>query len=169
ADKAGLTSVEARLEVYKKNEDVFKDDIKILKLDVMFRDKAITKLRQNFEKAEKERDDLKLTLEKFKGSSKNLSRLLDSQQCDKSKTGLGELYAPKPDLVFADEHVVSESATSLPSIAKSEVKIGESKLKTVCEPIIEDWVSDIEDENEIETKEKVNVTEVNVVEVNVVD
>nr|GEX09678.1 hypothetical protein [Tanacetum cinerariifolium] len=89
AYKAGLESVEARLEVYKKNEAVFKDDIKILKLDVMFRDKAITELRQKFEKAKKERDDLKLTLEKFKGSSKNLSRLLDSQQSDKSKTGLG--------------------------------------------------------------------------------
>nr|GEV51791.1 ribonuclease H-like domain-containing protein [Tanacetum cinerariifolium] len=90
AYKAGLESVEARLEVYKKNEAIFKEEIKILKLDVMFKDKAIIELRQKFEKAEKERDDLKHTLEKFKGSSKNLSTLLDSQQCDKSKTGLGE-------------------------------------------------------------------------------
>nr|GEZ73182.1 hypothetical protein [Tanacetum cinerariifolium] len=52
-------------------------------------DKAIIELRQKFEKVEKERDNLILTLEKFEGSSKNLSRLLDSQQCDKSKTGLG--------------------------------------------------------------------------------
>nr|GEX28596.1 hypothetical protein [Tanacetum cinerariifolium] len=89
AYKAGLASVEARLEVYKKNETIFKDDIKILKLDVMLRDKAITKLRKKFEKAEKERDDLKLTLEKFESSSKNLSRLIDSQQSDKFKTGLG--------------------------------------------------------------------------------
>nr|GEX66793.1 ribonuclease H-like domain-containing protein [Tanacetum cinerariifolium] len=49
----------------------------------------------------------------------------------------------KPDLVFADEHVVSESVTSLPSISKSKVKTSESKLKTVSEPIIKDWVSDI--------------------------
>nr|GEU41206.1 putative ribonuclease H-like domain-containing protein [Tanacetum cinerariifolium] len=89
AYKASLASVEARLEVYKKNEAVFEDDIKILKLDVMLRDKVITELRQKFEKAKKEKDDLKLTLEKFKGSSKNLSRLLDSQQSDKSKTNLG--------------------------------------------------------------------------------
>nr|GFA86395.1 ribonuclease H-like domain-containing protein [Tanacetum cinerariifolium] len=52
-------------------------------------DKAITELRLKFEKAKKERDDLKLTFEKFESSSKNLSRLLDSQQSDKSKTGLG--------------------------------------------------------------------------------
>nr|GEV93009.1 hypothetical protein [Tanacetum cinerariifolium] len=89
AYKAGLESVEARLEVYKKNEAIFEDDIKILKLDIMFRDKAITELRQKFEKAKIERDDLKLTLEKFEGLSKNLSKLLDSQQSDKSKTGLG--------------------------------------------------------------------------------
>nr|GEU74286.1 hypothetical protein [Tanacetum cinerariifolium] len=90
AYKAGLESVKARLEVYQKNETVFTDNIKILKLDVMLRDKAITELRQKFEKAKKERADLKLSLEK-------------------------ELHAPKPDLVFADEHVVSESVTSLPA------------------------------------------------------
>nr|GEW46794.1 hypothetical protein [Tanacetum cinerariifolium] len=77
AYKACLESVEARPEVYKKNKIVFEDDIKILKLDVMFIDKAITELRQKFKKAKKERDDLKLTLEKFKDSLKNLSRLLD--------------------------------------------------------------------------------------------
>nr|GEY58185.1 putative ribonuclease H-like domain-containing protein [Tanacetum cinerariifolium] len=91
-NKAGLEYVEARLEVYKKNEVVFEEDIKILKLDVMFRDKAITELRQKFKQAKKERDDLKLTLENFKGSSKNLSRLLDSQLCDKYKTGLGAIH-----------------------------------------------------------------------------
>nr|GFA06852.1 hypothetical protein [Tanacetum cinerariifolium] len=61
---------------------------------------------------------------------------------------------PRPDLVFVDEHVVSKSVTSLPGIAKSKVKTSESKLKTVSEPIIEDWVSDSEDENEIENKSK---------------
>ncbi|GJT71939.1 hypothetical protein Tco_1031225 [Tanacetum coccineum] len=43
--KACLESVEARLEVYKKNEAVFEEDIKILKLDVMLRDNALTELR----------------------------------------------------------------------------------------------------------------------------
>nr|GEW44597.1 retrovirus-related Pol polyprotein from transposon TNT 1-94 [Tanacetum cinerariifolium] len=164
AYKAGLESVEGRLEVYKKNEAVFKYEIKILKLDVMFKDKAITELRQKFKKVKKERDDLKLTLEKFKGSSKNLSRLLYSQQSNKSKTGLGydsqgfdsqvldnqvndkyntcegyhavpplhtrNFMPSKPDLVFADKHVVSESITSLPGIAKIKVKTSESKPKT---------------------------------------
>nr|GEY41792.1 hypothetical protein [Tanacetum cinerariifolium] len=96
--------------------------------------------------------------------TENLSRPLDSQQSDKSKTGLGydsqgvdsqvELHAPKPDLVFADEHVVNESVTSLSNIAKNEVKICETPLKNVRAPIIEDWVSDSEDEDEIEPESK---------------
>ncbi|GKA44460.1 hypothetical protein Tco_0737184 [Tanacetum coccineum] len=86
--KACLESVEARLVMYKKNEAVFEEDIKILKLDIMLRDNVLTELRKKFEKAEKEIDDLKLTLEKFENSSTNLSKLLDSQICDKFKSGV---------------------------------------------------------------------------------
>ncbi|GJV92404.1 ribonuclease H-like domain-containing protein [Tanacetum coccineum] len=62
AYKTGLESVEAILDVYKNNE--------------------------KFEKGEKEIDDLKLTLEKFGNSSKNLSKLLDIHVSDKFKTGV---------------------------------------------------------------------------------
>ncbi|GKB30105.1 putative ribonuclease H-like domain-containing protein, partial [Tanacetum coccineum] len=86
--KAGLESVEARLD--KKNEVVFEEDIKILKLDIKLRDNALTELRKKFEKAEKERDDLKLTLEKFGNSSKNLSKLLEIQVSDKIKTQVSD-------------------------------------------------------------------------------
>ncbi|GKE86393.1 hypothetical protein Tco_1560135, partial [Tanacetum coccineum] len=63
AYKAGLESVKARLDVYKKNKAIFEEDIKILKLDIKLRDNALIELRKKFEKVEKERDDLKLTLE----------------------------------------------------------------------------------------------------------
>nr|GEZ93057.1 hypothetical protein [Tanacetum cinerariifolium] len=66
--KIGLESVEARLVMYQKNEAVFEEDIKLLKLDVMLRDNALAELRKKFEKAKKakkERNDLKLTLDKF--------------------------------------------------------------------------------------------------------
>nr|GEV64445.1 putative ribonuclease H-like domain-containing protein [Tanacetum cinerariifolium] len=84
--KACLESVEARLVVHQQNETVFEEDIKLLKLDVMLRDNALAYLRKKFEKAEKERNDLKLTLEKFQNLSKNLSKLLESQV--NGKTGL---------------------------------------------------------------------------------
>nr|GFB89460.1 hypothetical protein [Tanacetum cinerariifolium] len=53
----------------------------------MLRDNALVEHRKKFEVAEKERDELKLTLETFQTSSKNLSKLLASQVTD--KTGLG--------------------------------------------------------------------------------
>nr|GEY28582.1 ribonuclease H-like domain-containing protein [Tanacetum cinerariifolium] len=62
-------------------------DTKILKLDVRFRDNALAQLRKKFEQAEKERDDLKLKLEKFEESSKNLTKLLNSQIDAKDKSG----------------------------------------------------------------------------------
>nr|GFA69647.1 hypothetical protein [Tanacetum cinerariifolium] len=82
--KTGLESVEARLVVYQQNENVFEEDIKLLKLAVMLRDNALVELRKKSKKAEKERDDLKLALEKLQTSFKNLSKLLESQVCDKT-------------------------------------------------------------------------------------
>ncbi|GJX45575.1 retrovirus-related pol polyprotein from transposon TNT 1-94 [Tanacetum coccineum] len=68
----------------------------------------------------------------------------------------GNFMPPKPDLVLADkdEYVFSESVTSVPAIATSEVKTSESKPKSVSEPLIEDWISDSENENEIEFKSR---------------
>ncbi|GJX48882.1 hypothetical protein Tco_0275727 [Tanacetum coccineum] len=87
--KVGLESVEARLAHYKKNEAVFEESINVLNLEVKLRDNALVENKKKLEKAEKERDELKLTLEKFQNSSKSLNNLLESQVCDKFKTGLG--------------------------------------------------------------------------------
>ncbi|GKC75885.1 ribonuclease H-like domain-containing protein [Tanacetum coccineum] len=87
--KAGLELVEARLAHYKKNESVFEESINVLKLEVKLRDTALVENKKKLEKAEKERDELKLTLEKFQNSSKFFNNLLESQVIDKFKTGLG--------------------------------------------------------------------------------
>nr|GEV68518.1 RNA-directed DNA polymerase, eukaryota, reverse transcriptase zinc-binding domain protein [Tanacetum cinerariifolium] len=67
-----------------------------------------------------------------------------------------ELHAPKPDLILADvdEYVSSESVTSVSAVATNKAKTSESKPKSLSEPLIEDWVSDSEDENETEIKSK---------------
>ncbi|GJR73856.1 hypothetical protein Tco_0086221 [Tanacetum coccineum] len=135
AYKAGLESVEARLDVYKKNEAIFEEDIKILKLDVMLRDNALTELRKKFEKAKKEKDDLKLTLEKLENSSKNLSKLLEIQVNDKLKTGVG---FDSQVINTQNEYVFNESVTCVPAVATSKVKTSESKPKSASEPLIED-------------------------------
>ncbi|GKC22634.1 hypothetical protein Tco_1024784 [Tanacetum coccineum] len=87
--KAGLRSVEDRLEHSKKNEAVFEESINVLKLKVRLRDNALVEYKMKWEKAEKERDQLQQTLEKFQNSSKSLNDLLESQVIDKFKTGLG--------------------------------------------------------------------------------
>ncbi|GJS12235.1 ribonuclease H-like domain-containing protein [Tanacetum coccineum] len=83
-----------------------------------------------------------------------LKRTLRSRISCSSPSFYWELHALKPDLIFADmnEHVVSESVTSVPTVATSEAKTSESKPKSVSEPLIEDWISDCEDENETKSK-----------------
>nr|GEU70442.1 hypothetical protein [Tanacetum cinerariifolium] len=85
--KSGLEYVEARLVVYQYNKNVFEDDIKLLKHDVMLRDNALVEIRKKFEKAKKERDEFKQSLEKFQTSSKHLNKLLESQITNKTSLG----------------------------------------------------------------------------------
>nr|GEW31930.1 ribonuclease H-like domain-containing protein [Tanacetum cinerariifolium] len=113
--KACLESVEARLLVYKQNESVFEEDIKLLKLEVHLRDNGLVSLRQTLEKSEQERDNLKLKLEKFQASSKNSTELLASQT--NAKTGLGYNSQVFTRAMFdCDDYLSSRSDESLPLI-----------------------------------------------------
>ncbi|GJX20702.1 ribonuclease H-like domain-containing protein, partial [Tanacetum coccineum] len=85
----GLESLEARIVVHEKNEAVYEEDIAFLKYDVQVKDISIKELKNQLENALKEKDDLKLKLEKFETSSKNLTKLINSQISAKDKTGLG--------------------------------------------------------------------------------
>ncbi|GJW80291.1 hypothetical protein Tco_0144266 [Tanacetum coccineum] len=105
--------------------------------EVKLRDDALVENKKKLEKAEKERDELKLTLEKFQNSSKSLNNLLESQVVDKFKTGLGynaasstaaspaverNFISRKPDLTFMDEIVKSENMNVTTIITPSNVK-----------------------------------------------
>nr|GEZ41702.1 hypothetical protein [Tanacetum cinerariifolium] len=81
--------------------------------DNELRDNALVVLRQNLKKAEQERDDLKLKLEKFQTSSKNLNELLASQTND--KTGLGYNSQVFTHVMFdCDDYLTFGSDESLP-------------------------------------------------------
>ncbi|GJT94721.1 putative ribonuclease H-like domain-containing protein [Tanacetum coccineum] len=82
-------SLEARIVVHEKNETVYEEDIAFLKYDVQVKDISIKDLKNLLEEALKEKDVLKLKLEKFKESSKNLTKLINSQISAKEKDGLG--------------------------------------------------------------------------------
>ncbi|GJY14843.1 ribonuclease H-like domain-containing protein [Tanacetum coccineum] len=142
-----LESVEARLLVYKKNESVYEEDIKVLKRDIHFREVAITKLKRKLDLAQKQKDEIQLIVGKFENSSNSLRKLIDSQIVDKYKTGLGynavpPLYTgkfmpPKPDLSFSgleefvNEPIVSEPTVKKPVVETSEAKANADKPKAV--------------------------------------
>nr|GEV96798.1 hypothetical protein [Tanacetum cinerariifolium] len=125
--KTGLEYVEARLLVYKKNEYVYEEDIKVLFCEIHLREVAITELRRRLELAQKQKDEIQLTLENFKNSSKCLSKLIDCQIVDKCKTGLGynvvpppytrNFMPPKPDLSFSGlEEFVNDPIVIEPTV-----------------------------------------------------
>ncbi|GJS95524.1 hypothetical protein Tco_0802492 [Tanacetum coccineum] len=162
AYKTSLESVEARLPVYKKNESIYEEDIKVLKREIHLREVAITEPRRKLELAQKEKDKIQLTVENFENSSKNLSKLIDYQIVDKCKTGLGYNVVPPPytgnfsplkhDLSFSGlEEFTSEPIVIKPVAENSEAKASEAKPKEVRKNngalIIEDWVSESEEED----------------------
>nr|GEY25106.1 hypothetical protein [Tanacetum cinerariifolium] len=85
----GLESLEARIVIHENNEAVYEEDIVFLKYDVQVKDISIKDLKNQLENALKEKDDLKLKLERFETSSKNLTKLINSQISVVDKTGLG--------------------------------------------------------------------------------
>nr|GEY80577.1 hypothetical protein [Tanacetum cinerariifolium] len=153
--KTGLESVEARLLVYQQNKIIFKEDIKLLKLKVQLGDNALVVLRQKFEKAEQERDDLKLKLE-------NDESLPPSPIYDRYQSGdgyhvvpppyTGTFMPPKPDLVFHNVPTDNETIHTAFNVELSPTKpdIDLSHTHRPSAPIIEDWVSDSEEDSEAE-------------------
>ncbi|GJX56120.1 ribonuclease H-like domain-containing protein [Tanacetum coccineum] len=138
--KTSLESVEARLVVFKKNESVYEEDIKLLKREIYLRDLDITELKRKLELATKEKDEIQLTIQKFENSSKNPSKLLDRQIMDNLD-----------DFVDVNESV-SESVVEKPTVETNEPKTDRKENEA---PIIEDWVSDSDEEN----VPKVNIVE----------
>nr|GEZ41763.1 hypothetical protein [Tanacetum cinerariifolium] len=136
--QTGLESIEARLLAYKQNESIFEKDIKLLKLEMQLRDNALVTLREKLEKAEQERDDLKL---KFQPS--------DGYHAVPPPY-TGTFMPPKPNLVFNTAPTAVETDhlafTVQLSLTKAEQDLSHTNRPTT--PIIKDWVSDFEDESE---------------------
>nr|GEW13233.1 reverse transcriptase domain-containing protein [Tanacetum cinerariifolium] len=135
-------------------------------------DKVLAEYTTNLEKVEKERDKLKLTLEKHQNSSKSLNTLLDSQVSDKSKAGLGykelilesfvnsfELLEKQNNRSDKGYHEVPPPLTGNYMPPKHDLRLIDEHFETESEPksvrknnfgppIIEDWHldNDIKDE-----------------------
>ncbi|GJS38269.1 hypothetical protein Tco_0563312 [Tanacetum coccineum] len=126
---------------------------------------AQTELRKKFEKAKKEKDYLKLTLEKFENSSKNLSKLLEIQVSDKFKTGVGYDSQVVDSQVFDSQvndkyktgegyHAVPPPYTGNFMPPKPNLVLADEEEYVFSESITSVLISDSEDENETEFKSK---------------
>ncbi|GKC64575.1 putative ribonuclease H-like domain-containing protein [Tanacetum coccineum] len=160
AYKSGLESVEEKLEVYKANESIYSQDIKVLKFEIKCKDIAIRELRKKLEIAQKEKDGIQFNVDKFENASKSLNKLIESQIIDNCKKGLGynavpppytgNFMPPTPDLSFTslDEFVNKTIVEN----RKSDEEVSKVVRKSNNSPIIKDWVSDSEEENVSQTK-----------------
>ncbi|GJV46752.1 ribonuclease H-like domain-containing protein [Tanacetum coccineum] len=85
-DKEGLTNL--ALMAYTSQGSSSSSSL-VSEYDVQVKDISIKDLKNQLEEALKEKDNLKLKLEKFEESSKNLTKLINSQISAKDKAGLG--------------------------------------------------------------------------------
>nr|GEW13647.1 hypothetical protein [Tanacetum cinerariifolium] len=156
--QTGLESIKARLLVNKQNDSVFKENIKLLNIEVKLKDAALVTLRHKLEKAKQERDDLKLKLEKFQTSSKNLTDLLASQTNKKTRLGYNSHVFTKA-MFDCDNYYSSESNCEnwppsnlydrfQPSGSPPKPEQDLSHTSRPSAPIIKDWVSDSEEDSE---------------------
>ncbi|GJR31736.1 ribonuclease H-like domain-containing protein [Tanacetum coccineum] len=160
AYKSGLESVEEKLEVYKANKSIYSQDIKVLKFEIECKDITIRELKKKLEIAQKEKDGIQFNVDKIKNASKSINKLIESQIVDNCKKGLGynvvpppytrNFMPPTPDLSFTglDEFVNKPVVEN----KKSDEEVSKVVRKSNDSPIIEDWVSDSEEENVSQTK-----------------
>ncbi|GJR30040.1 ribonuclease H-like domain-containing protein [Tanacetum coccineum] len=166
AYKTGLQLVEERLEFNKMNEYVYVEKINGLKWDIQVGEITIGELRKKLKIVQKEKDGIQFNVDKFENASKSLNKIIKSQFVDNCKKGLGynvvpppligNFMPPKPDLSFTSlEEFTNESVVIKHVVENSEAKASEAKPKAVRKnnsaPIIEDWVSDSEEENRVNT------------------
>ncbi|GJW86078.1 putative ribonuclease H-like domain-containing protein [Tanacetum coccineum] len=132
--------------------------------DVQVKDISIKDLKNQLEEALKEKDDLKLKLEKFEESSKNLTILINSQISAKDKAGLGydsqmnesevvhsvfnSRESDIEDSLVNDRFKIGESVPRNKSTASKSSKDSLEQPKDVrpSAPIIEEWEFDSDDD-----------------------
>nr|GEU53089.1 hypothetical protein [Tanacetum cinerariifolium] len=143
----GLESVEARLLVYKQNESVLEENIKLLNIEVQVRDTALTTLRQKLDTTEKERDDLNMNDSDSWPPSNLYDRFVPSGGYHAVPLPItGTFMPPKPNLVF---HTPPSDETEhlAFNVHLSPTKPEQDISSRPSVPIIEDWVFDFEEDD----------------------
>nr|GFD16797.1 hypothetical protein [Tanacetum cinerariifolium] len=141
--QTGLESVEARLLVYKQNEPILEENIKLLNLEVQLRDTALTTLRQKIDTTEKEIDNLNMNWP----PSNLYDRFVPSGGYHAVPLPVTRTFMPpKPDLVFhAPPSDENEHLTF--NVQLSPTKPEQDLSSRPSAPIIKDWVFNYEEDD----------------------
>ncbi|GJX25132.1 hypothetical protein Tco_0231428 [Tanacetum coccineum] len=167
--KKGLASVEEQLVFYKKNESMLCDQIVVLIRDASFNKLDINGLKKQVERLKKEKEDNQFKIDNFENASKSLDQLIGNQISDNNKKGLGYNVVPPPLTGLFAPPSIDLSNSGLEKFKQPEfegygVKVNKGASENVSKevkktsdaPIIEDWVSDC-DEDETVVLESLNV------------
>ncbi|GJR26304.1 ribonuclease H-like domain-containing protein [Tanacetum coccineum] len=147
------------------NEFVYLENFNGLKWDIQVGEITIRELRKKLEKIQKEKDSIQFNVDKFENASKSLNKIIECQIVDNCKKGLGyEKYnaVPPPYIGNFMPSTLDLSFTSLdefvnePVVENNKAMSSKEEPKVVRKnddaPIIEEWVSDSEEENVSQTK-----------------
>ncbi|GJW13021.1 hypothetical protein Tco_0017154 [Tanacetum coccineum] len=113
-----LESLESRILVHEKNELAWGEKYEFQNYKLKCREIKINNLNLELEKVVKERDELKLKIEKWEESSKNLDELLNSQMSARDKTGLG--YGTQLNEMSNNSETDSEISLSVFDVRSSD-------------------------------------------------
>ncbi|GKB70961.1 hypothetical protein Tco_0932373, partial [Tanacetum coccineum] len=168
--KRGLSILEAQVVKYKESEVLFSEEITLLKRSVGHKEYLMGLVKTELEKVKEEKEGFEFKLAKFEKSSKDLDDLLASQVlklttvCDResnnSKENTDDSLTHQPKTVTETSSVVSQLKVDKDWKEKffhpaNHVRVEEPKKarENTDAPIIEDWVSDDEEEVEPIPKE----------------
>ncbi|GKC33826.1 hypothetical protein Tco_1046210, partial [Tanacetum coccineum] len=149
--KRGLASIEERLVFYKNNEVIFIDQIVVLKSDASFNEAEIIALKSYIEKLKKEKEDNLLKINNYDNATKNLDKVIGSQLVDNNKKGLGYNVVPPLLTGLFAPPIIDLPYSGIKKFKELEFEgYGSKAGKNVNTgaPIIKDWESDNDDEDD---------------------
>ncbi|GKA94526.1 putative ribonuclease H-like domain-containing protein [Tanacetum coccineum] len=119
--KLALESLESRILGHEKNELAWGEKYEFQNYEIKCREVKINNLKIEIEKVVKERDELKVKIEKWEESSKSLNLLLNSQMSAKDKNGLG--YGTQLNEMSNKSKINSEISMSVFEVRSSDEEI----------------------------------------------
>ncbi|GJS01583.1 retrovirus-related pol polyprotein from transposon TNT 1-94 [Tanacetum coccineum] len=143
--KRGLSILKGQILKYKEHEVLFSEEIALLKRSVGHKEYQMGLLRTELEKVKQEKEGFEFKIAKFEKSAKDLDQLLASQITDKSKKGFGYNVVPSPHPLILNRPTPLDLLIQVDKDCKEEPKKARENNDA---PIIEDWVSDDEDDVE---------------------